>query len=573
MIAASQRPSHTRSIRWQLPLSYAAISLLSTLALGLVLLLTLRDYYLQRELEYLTDNAESINHAAADMLTQNTPLAVMEAQLASYAFLAQVRLRLHSADGQVLTDSGIPNHRSMLSISAQPGPAIEGGQLVQNTVLSALDPYVDLQDYPTRIDMAIGIPVEDVATGRQTTRYYMPVIMLEQMYTDGSSDAELNTLQSARSIAAPRPAESDFTRMLAATGTLSGFNLNGEGRDAASRSDQIVRQTIYDDAGHAIGTIELSQGPAYGRQIVNRVAHAWIFASLLAVVVAAAAGWNISQRITVPLLALTETTTRMAGGDLSVRADLRRMDELGQLAGAFNEMARRIEETVVTLRRFVADAAHELHTPLTALHTNLELALDEPTQKTRQVYLERARSQVKRLQSLTDSLLSLSRMESGAANDPQSDIVLCQLVQEVSELYASRAEQAGINFVLALPDQPQQVHGSAGQLRNALGNLLDNAIKFSAEGTTISVRVSAPPQAVQITIQDGGIGIPPDELPYVFGRFHRGRNATNYPGSGLGLAIVRCVIEAHHGTIHIANTHPGLCVTLTLPAQNALQTA
>lgn len=555
---------HANSIRWHLPLSYAGIALISTLALGIVMLVTLRDYYMQRELEYLTDNAESINRAAADMLMQDTPVAVIQAQLASYSFLAQVRLRLRSAEGIVLADSGVPNLQNMLSISAQPGPNVDT-TAVNNPTLYALDPYVDLQNYPTRIDMAIGIPVEDEATGRRTTRYYMPVITLERMYSDLNGDAELNTLRSSDSIRR----ESDFTRMLAASGTLSGFNLSGEGRGEATRSDQAVIQTIYDDANQAIGTIELSQGPAYGRQIVTRVAQAWIFASLLAVLVAVFAGWNISQRITVPLLKLTETTTRMASGELSVRANVERSDELGQLAGAFNEMARRIEETVITLRRFVADAAHELHTPLTALHTNLELALDEPTQHQRQTYLERARAQVKRLETLTDGLLNLSRIESGTISDPQCAFALGQVVQEVSELYASRSEQAGINFVLEMPEESPWVYGNAGQLRNALGNLLDNAIKFSAEGSTICVALHDQNQDAQIIIQDGGIGIPSDELPLVFSRFHRGRNAADYPGSGLGLAIVKGIIEAHHGCILVENVTPGLRVTLTLPHHQA----
>ncbi|MBC7870820.1 MAG: HAMP domain-containing histidine kinase [Chitinophagaceae bacterium] len=555
-----------RSIRWQLPVSYGAIALLSTLALGLALLVTLRDYYMQRELNYLQGNAQTINYSVAEMMESDIPMAVIQAQLASYSFLSQVRLRMRDIDGIVLADSGVPRNRNLLSISAQPGVRTvpqSSARTSTGITLSALDPYIDIGDYRTRIDMPIGIPVDDVETGQRVTEFYVPVITLERIYPDTTDSVLAN--EAANTKGTGGNAQAGFTSVLAATGTISGFSLGDETTGEGERSDQIVVQTLYSSAGDPIGLIELSEGPAYGRQIVSRVAQGWLFASTLAVAIAGFAGLSVSRRITVPLMELTEATTRMSRGDLTARADLDRDDELGQLATAFNEMARRIEEIVVTLRRFVADAAHELHTPLTALHTNLELASDELNQKTRQAYIERAQSQVKRLETLTDGLLHLSRMESGTVNDPYREVSLSALLLEVSELYASRSEQAGINFMLDLPKQPIMVYGSSSQLRNALGNLLDNAIKFSPIGETITVALQESLGDVAITIQDHGIGIPPDEINTVFSRFHRCRNAADYPGSGLGLAIVKHIVEAHRGAIYLQNRLPGLCVTLILP--------
>jgi len=560
-----ESPMRPRSIRWQLPVSYGAIALLSTLALGLALLVTLRDYYMQRELSYLQGNAQTINYSVAEMMESDIPMAVIQAQLASYSFLSQVRLRMRDIDGIVLADSGVPRNRNLLSISAQPGVQTVTPSVSRSAnALSALDPYVDIGDYRTRLDMPIGIPVDDFETGQRVTEFYVPVITLERIYPDTTDSALANEVANANT--SDDNAQPGFTSVLAATGTISGFSFGDETTGEGARSSQIVVQTLYSSAGDPIGLIELSQGPAYGRQIVSRVAQGWLFASTLAVAIAGFAGLSVSRRITVPLLELTEATTRMSKGDLTARAELDREDELGQLATAFNEMARRIEEIVVTLRRFVADAAHELHTPLTALHTNLELASDELNQKTRQAYIERAQSQVKRLETLTDSLLNLSRMESGTANDPYREVSLSSLLLEVSELYASRSEQAGINFMLELPKQPVVVYGSSSQLRNALGNLLDNAIKFSPTGETITVVLQESLGDVAITIQDHGIGIPPDEINTVFSRFHRCRNAADYPGSGLGLAIVKHIVEAHRGAIHLQNQLPGLRVTLTLPS-------
>ncbi len=180
--------------------------------------------------------------------------------------------------------------------------------------------------------------------------------------------------------------------------------------------------------------------------------------------------------------------------------------------------------------------------------------------------MRRAQVQVRRLELLTEGLLDLSRIEAGerAARDP---VALVPLVQEVSELYASQAEQAGLAFELALPDGPVTVWGDEAQLRRALGNLLDNGIKFTPEGGAVRValcREEAGGWAL-LSVEDSGIGIPTDDVPFLFSRFHRGRNAAAYPGSGLGLAIVKAIVEGLGGQVAVENAAPGTRFTLRLP--------
>lgn len=555
------------SIRWHLPLSYAAIALLCTLALGFVLLTTLRDYYIQREVDYLNGNADTINTAIAQMIEDGTPLAVIQAQIASYSFLSQVRIRVFDTIGTILADSGVPQGRNLLSISALPHEApveetttrAQRSQSLQEAFYMMLAPedYMGLQSYRTSIEVPIGI---SVASGTSEAEYYTPVITLDFVKTSSTASGDNGDDDVANTVG---PLE--YTHVLPATGTLNGFGLGDTIPGSSARSLQIARRVLVGSSGTQLGAIELSNGPAYGRQIVAQVARLWGVAGVMAIMVAATAGWAASRRITVPLISLTSVTRSMADGNLSVRATLNRRDELGILATAFNQMARRVEETVVTLRRFVADAAHEIHTPLTALNTNLELAMDETNWIARQTYVERARTQLKRLQILTDGLLDLSRIEAGVSNDQYRPIVLTDLVQEVSELYASRSEQAAVNFLLQLPDHPVTVFGNAGQLRSALSNLLDNAIKFTPSGETVSVELHKNDNWVEVIIQDHGIGIPADEMPYIFSRFHRCRNAVTYPGSGLGLAIVRGIADSHKGRITVRNTSPGTNFTLSLP--------
>jgi signal transduction histidine kinase len=266
----------------------------------------------------------------------------------------------------------------------------------------------------------------------------------------------------------------------------------------------------------------------------------------------------LSRRISRPLVDLTEATRAMTAGDLDVRVPVHHRGEAGELAAAFNQMADQVKNTIVTLRRFVSDAAHEIHTPLTGLSTSLELAPDDE-------FVKRARAQVERLEALTEGLLDLSRIEANERTETHILVVLTSLVEEASERYAAWAEQAGLTFDLTLPESPIAIQGDETQLRRALDNLVDNATKFTPEGGAVSVALCQEEGWVNVLVEDSGIGIPEEDLPELFSRFHRGRNAAAYPGSGLGLAIVNAIAESHGGQVAAENTARGAQFTLRLP--------
>jgi signal transduction histidine kinase len=562
-----------KSIRWQLPFSYALLALLSTLALGVVLLLMLRSYYTEREITYLNNNADTISQAVQRLFHEDAPLAAIQAQITSYAFLSQVRIQLVDATGAMLADTGVQHGHNLVSISALPpegASAEQSGISAGNAALYEHEAFRSNYTFRANLEVPISIPIFSQNGESGTADYYTPLIRLDFVRSDGNADDAVTDLEQAQTSRRPsieEAAESpEFTLVLPASGTLYGFGLGEELSSPDARSGHVAQRLIVNDSGQPMGQLLMSEGPAYGGQIVAQVGRVWVFAGGLAVALAALVGWGVSRRITEPLIMLTSVTSRMATGVLSVRSTLQRNDELGMLASAFNDMARRVEETVVTLRRFVADAAHELHTPITALHTNLELATDDLPPSSARDYVERARAQLKRLENLTDSLLDLSRIEARVAEDTDKPVALSGIVMEVSELYASRSEQLGINFVLEISEAPVFVRGSAWQLRSVLTNLLDNAIKFTPPGETISLRVRSEGEWVEVQVQDRGIGVPAEELPLIFSRFHRCRNAAAYPGSGLGLAIVKSVIDAHHGQIAVRNTAPGTSFTVMLPA-------
>lgn len=524
-----------KSIRWRLTLSYAAIALLAALALGVVLLTTLRGYYQQRAQDYLFTNAQGVTPKFAEAIKEGVPL---DEQAQGLAFLLQARVRVLGVDKQVLADSGLPDK---LGIAVGAGkftrPVANPGDVIPADRFT----IIAIRTKPGGTTHALPVPVPPDAPDGMTGQFFI-----------SSQDVLTGTTA--------------YYASMKVVGTPLGFEVNNMALDlGGGRSDRVVYQPLYDSTGVLRGYVELSDGPAYGQEIVNSVAEGWAIASVIAILLAAAAGWLFSRRLSQPIVALTDVTARMAQGDLATRANMSRDDELGTLARSFNEMADQVEGTITTLRRFVADAAHELHSPLTALQTDLELSADETDGTQRRDLIARAQAQVARLRELTSSLLDLSRLEAGNAQPDQQPFDLGGLVRELIEPYASQADQAGLTLVLNVPPEPSEIMGQADQLRRAIGNLIDNAIKFTPEEGTVTIDLRHDHDVTELCVEDTGIGIPADDLPQLFSRFHRGRNAAGYPGNGLGLAIVKVIVEAHGGAVSAANTGQGTRFCITLP--------
>lgn len=334
---------------------------------------------------------------------------------------------------------------------------------------------------------------------------------------------------------------------------------------STARSDRVLKAPLTDANGNVIGSVLLSDGPRYGRDVLMSVAEVLLVAALLAMVSSAGAGYVVAARITRPIEALTETSDRMAEGDLSARSDVDREDEVGQLADSFNAMADRVESTVVTLRRFVADAAHEIGTPLTALQADLELADASTSDEEERVFVKRALGQARRIESLSGNLLRLSRLETGELPDADERVDMVRLVRETADSAASRAEQAGIELDIEVPDAALVIMGDRAKLQVVLDNLVDNAFKFTPVDGRVSIGVRAEDSRAIAWVTDTGIGIPQAEQSEIFSRFYRARNVASYPGSGLGLAIVQATVEGYGGSVHFDSSEAGTTFEVRLP--------
>lgn len=267
-----------------------------------------------------------------------------------------------------------------------------------------------------------------------------------------------------------------------------------------------------------------------------------ILIGLAGIGLAVALGLLVSRAAIAPVAQLTRATERVTEtGDLSERIDARGQDELSRLAGSFNAMLGALEESTAAQRQLVADASHELRTPLTSLRTNFEVLMSDreldPDERRR--LLDDVVEQIGEMTTLIAELIELARGDQ-LPSEPE-DVRLDLVAQEAIE--RTRRDRPGVTFNTDLRESV--VRGVPSSLERAIGNVLDNAAKWSPPGGEVDVRVDDG----TVTVRDHGPGIDDADLPYVFDRFYRSASARTMPGSGLGLAIVRQVAEAHGGAV------------------------
>jgi two-component system, OmpR family, sensor histidine kinase MprB len=287
------------------------------------------------------------------------------------------------------------------------------------------------------------------------------------------------------------------------------------------------------------------------------------------VALAAALGRLAGRRVLAPLAEVTQTVQHIGEtDDLSRRIAVRADDEVGQLARRFNAMLERLQasrtaldDSVRAQRQLVADASHELRTPVTSLRTNIEVLLagGELSEEDRHRLLTDVVEQSEELSALVGDLIELARGDEppGSAEDVRLDGIV-----EESVARAHR-NAPGVQFELSAA--PVIVDGVPERLGRAVNNLLDNAAQHSPRGATVEVAVDE----TGVTVRDHGPGVAEEDLPYVFDRFYRGAGSRSRQGSGLGLAIVRQVAEQHRGSVNVANAPDGGAVfTLRLPTMS-----
>jgi signal transduction histidine kinase len=286
-----------------------------------------------------------------------------------------------------------------------------------------------------------------------------------------------------------------------------------------------------------------------------------IVAGTLALVVV----WFLARGMTFPLREMAQATEAMARGDFSRRVSTTSRDEIGALARSFNQMAAELAETDRVRRDLVANVSHELRTPITALQAKLENIIDGVEPPDRET-LETMLAQVERLGRLVQQLLDLSRLESGSLPLERREFDVEPMLRHAVRETELRSPDVTLNVDVEPPDlvldaDPERLH-------QVVANLVENALRHSPSGGTVSVAARAVRDAVQFEVTDDGPGIPDADSRRIFERFYRADSSrsSNNGGAGLGLAIAQWIVDLHGGEIHPERRAPHGCrMVVTIP--------
>jgi heavy metal sensor kinase len=294
----------------------------------------------------------------------------------------------------------------------------------------------------------------------------------------------------------------------------------------------------------------------------------WL-AGPLALGSALAGGYFLARRALAPVDRMTAEAGAITAAHLDRRLHVgQHADELDRLALTLNGMIARLERSFAETRRFTADAAHELRTPLAVIHNAAEVALSGPHDAERnRRFFEDILEEEERLKKLTEQLLFLCREDAGLLHEVRQPVSLEMLVRQAAEPMGELAAASGVT--LAVGDLSAcRIAGDPDGLRRLLFNLLDNAIKYTPEGGRVEVTTQCQNGTARLIVSDTGIGIPSEHIPHVFERFYRVDPARSRDagGIGLGLSICRVIAEGHGGTIRLESREGnGTKVVVNLP--------
>jgi len=528
-----------QSIRWKLAASYSVLVLLSVTLMGTLALYIVQRDVGRQEAGYLKANARAVAEQARGFMDPHVRRIALAELASTSAFLGDSRVRIFGPDHELLADSG------------SPGLPDEFLWLVPSG-LAEID-----AERQGSFPFILPMPPHPRDGQIMSPRELMPLLR----------DLPLGTSHVyARRMLTP------WGRRFVFEGDL----MEQEGPRAINAPPRQVVSTMVavGPESSPLGYVEMSSPLSLSGVALGPMRSAVLLSGLGSLAIAVCVGLFIGRTLSDPLRSLAGTARRMAEGDLSSRAATGRRDEIGELARQFNGMAQSLETSFRDLRserdslkRFVADASHELRTPITALATFNELlqgsAAEDPA--ARREFLRESQTQLERLQWITSNLLDLSRLDAGIAALSLGSHAARDIVESAVAGARERARAKNIALSIDVRDLSLVVSCDRNRLEMALSNLVVNAVKFTDRNGHVAVTVSAENGCARFAVRDDGPGIPAEELPLIFGRFYRGRNAAG-EGAGLGLAIVQSVARAHGGSIEVQSARgSGSVFTLVIP--------
>ena len=288
-----------------------------------------------------------------------------------------------------------------------------------------------------------------------------------------------------------------------------------------------------------------------------------VIGALIALVLTAAVGLYYGQMAAGQISRIEEAARKVADGNFETQIPIASAGQMGQLARTFNEMQRRLSELDSARKQFIANASHELRTPIFSLGGFVELLEEEdPSPEERAEFMRTMRVQIDRLTKLTADLLDLSQLDAGEYMMALQRIDLGGLAREVVREFGPRADRHGSRLELRTPERPAVALADPDRVRQIVRILLDNALTHTPEGTKVTVTTYIANRRAELTVSDEGAGIPQRVQGRIFERFY---TADSAGGSGLGLAIARELAQRMNGRIALSSSKRFTAFTLDLP--------
>ena len=337
------------------------------------------------------------------------------------------------------------------------------------------------------------------------------------------------------------------------------FELNEkEGETSGRRISRDGRELLIVVITRRVGTNVFVVEEGGSIASMEATLHAWLTVLILGLALlicgAVLGGAWLVQRALQPVGQITRSAEHITSRNLSERLPVpQTRDEIERLSTALNNMIRRLDEGFQQTQRFFADASHELRTPLTIIQGELEATSKNPELKPN----DRAAAlstldEVERLKNIVEGLFALSRLDAGQAQESITAVNLSDLAAITADQMSLMAEDKKISIRCRCA-KPVIVQGDRARLKQVLVNLLDNAIKYTADGGLIDLSVNQDAHHAVLEVTDNGFGIPAEALPHVFDRFFRADKARSREmgGAGLGLSIVKSICAAHRGQVRV----------------------
>ena len=410
--------------------------------------------------------------------------------------------------------------------------------IAYRTVLNEADEIFDYHMQQMALSLRAGLPPSAAVSGLSDGDENFDFVV--QVWTiDGQ-----RIFESAAQAALPQRAVLGFSNVRARGTTYRVFSL---------QSRTLVIQVAQDMAArrHMAGTLAL--------RTVGPIALA---APLLMLVV-----WWVVSRSLAPVARVRGQVAARQADDLSPVSESGLPEEVRPLVHELNLLFERVRQAFEAQKHFVADAAHELRSPLAALKLQVQSLKRAPDEATRELAVNRLAAGIDRATRLVEQMLALARQEAGASADMAPEPVALQEVARLALSDAIAVAQARhIDIGIASADAAR-VRGRPEALRTLLRNLLDNAVKYTPEGGRVDIRIAQQADGAELAVEDSGPGLPAEERERVFDRFYRS-GEPQAPGSGLGLAIVKSIADQHGATLDLGRSESlgGLRVRLRFPA-------